>query len=114
MLPAARRLRHRAEFTDAVRQGQRAGVPGLVAHLLLTPTETPVRVGFVVGRTVGPAVVRNRVRRRLRHLMAARLDRLPDGSLLVVRATPAASTATSADLGAALDRLLDRIAPVPA
>lgn len=114
MLPAARRLRHRAEFTDAVRQGQRAGVPGLVAHVLVTPSRDPLRVGFVVGRAVGPAVVRNRVRRRLRHLMASRLDRLPDGSLLVIRATPASARSTSADLGTALDRLLERVTPVPA
>jgi ribonuclease P protein component len=84
----------------------------LVAHLLVTSADTPGQAGFVVGRAVGPAVTRNRVRRRLRHLVAARLDRLPTGSLLVIRATPAAATASSADLGTALDRLLDRVAPV--
>ncbi len=114
MLPAARRLRHRAEFTDAVKQGQRAGGPGLVAHLLITPSPMPGRVGFVVGRGVGPAVVRNRVRRRLRHLAADRLTRLPAGTLLVLRATPASAEASSADLGAAMDRALDRIVGVPA
>jgi ribonuclease P protein component len=97
-----------------VRQGQRAGGSGLVAHLLITPSPAPARVGFVVGRGVGPAVVRNRVRRRLRHLVADRLTRLPDGTLLVLRATAASSEASSSELGAAMDRVLDRILPVPA
>jgi ribonuclease P protein component len=114
VLPAARRLRHRAEFSDAVRLGQRAGSPGLVAHLLITPRAVPARVGFVVGRGVGPAVVRNRVRRRMRHLVADRLTRLPAGALLVIRATPASADASSADLGVALDRVFDRVLPVPA
>jgi ribonuclease P protein component len=68
--------------------------------------EGAARVGFVVGRAVGPAVVRNRVRRRLRALMRERLSTLPSGSLLVVRAAPAAATAGSAGLAADLDRAL--------
>jgi len=69
----------------------------------------PCRVGFVVSRAVGPAVTRNRVKRRLRHLVRARVDRLQDGSLLVVRALPASAGATFADLGAELDRCLARV-----
>jgi ribonuclease P protein component len=112
VLPAARRLRHRAEYSDAVRLGQRAGVRGLVAHLWLSGTLLPPRAGFVVGKVVGPAVVRNRVRRRLRHLVAVRLDRLPTGAVLIVRATSPAADVPSTDLAAALDRLLDRVVPV--
>jgi ribonuclease P protein component len=63
-------------------------------------------VGFVVSRTVGPAVVRNRVLRRLRHLMVARLALLPDGSRLVVRAFAPAAAAPSAALASALDKAL--------
>lgn len=63
-------------------------------------------MGFVVARSVGPSVVRNQVRRRLRHLMRDRLDAMPHGSLLVVRAAPAAATASSAGLAADLDSAL--------
>jgi ribonuclease P protein component len=112
VLPAARRLRHRAEFSEAVRQGRRAGARGLVIHLWSGDTALPAQVGFVVGKVVGPAVVRNRVRRRLRHLMADRLDKLPAGSLVVVRATSSAAAASHAELGAGLDRLLARVVPV--
>src|SRR5207342_760090 len=72
---------------------------------------TGSRVGFVVPRTVGPAVTRNRVRRRLRHLLRDRLDRLPAGTRLVIRVLPPAASATSATLGRAVDRALDRVLP---
>jgi ribonuclease P protein component len=70
----------------------------------------PARAGFVVSKAVGPAVVRNRVKRRLRHLVAARLDRLPEGAVLVVRALPPAAGATGADLARDLDSALARLA----
>ena len=72
------------------------------------PAATP-RVGFVVSKAVGNAVVRNRVRRRLRHLCAQRLDALPPGSVFVVRALPPAATADSALLGRELDAALKRL-----
>jgi len=78
---------------------------------------SPALVGFVVSRAVGPAVVRNRVKRRLRALVADRVGQLPAGLLLVVRANPAASTASgtalAADVDAALPRLLRAIDAVP-
>jgi ribonuclease P protein component len=63
-------------------------------------------VGFVVSRVVGGAVVRNKVRRRLRHLARGYLGSLPEGSLLVVRANPRAATARQADLAAELDLVI--------
>ena len=66
----------------------------------------PPQVGFVVSRAVGSAVTRNLVRRRLRHLAAAHLDRLPADTRVVVRALPRSTTATYAELGAALGRVV--------
>ena len=107
MLPAAARMRRRAEFSETVRGGGRAGRKLLTGHLLLRPgRDEPARVGFVVSRAVGTAVVRNRVRRRLRHLARGYLGSLPGGSLLVVRANPLAATARQPDLAADLDLVL--------
>ncbi|HXP19660.1 MAG TPA: ribonuclease P protein component [Streptosporangiaceae bacterium] len=107
MLPAAARMRRRLEFKAAVRDGSRVGRALLVGHLLVRQgTGEPARVGFVVSRAVGPAVVRNRVRRRLRHLVLGYLHSLPGGSLLVLRANPRAATASQADLAAELDLIL--------
>lgn len=72
------------------------------------------RAGFVVSKAVGNAVVRNRVKRRLRHLVRERLSQLPAGSLVVVRALPGAGDAgldeLARDLDAALQRLLGGVA----
>jgi ribonuclease P protein component len=75
--------------------------------------DPPVRVGLVVSRAVGNAVVRNRVKRRLRHLLRARLPELPAGSDVVVRALPPAATASSAELDIELARSLQRVGPRP-
>lgn len=72
-------------------------------------TGRPPRVGFVVPKAVGGAVVRNRTKRRLRALTAARLSGIPDGVDVVVRALPPAAAATSADLGRELETLLVRV-----
>ena len=74
-----------------------------------TTRPAPARIGLVVGKTVGPAVVRTRVKRRLRAVAAARVRTLPPGALVVLRAGPAAADATSADLAADLDRALAKL-----
>jgi ribonuclease P protein component len=111
VLAAVNRLRTSAEFTETVRRGRRAGRPLLSAHLLVTADDAPPRVGLVVSKAVGGSVVRHRVARRLRHLLRARIAGLPQGGRLVVRAAPAAATATSAALAADLDAVLGRVRP---
>jgi ribonuclease P protein component len=118
LLPASHRLSTATEFQLAVRKGRRAGGPLVVVHLVTTNVdkatngfsdEAPVRVGFVVSRAVGGAVIRNRVKRRLRDLMRERVAEVPPGTLLVVRAQPEAARASYRDLGEALDRCLRRV-----
>jgi ribonuclease P protein component len=113
VLPAPHRLRERAQFASAVRGSgsTRAGSRLLVVHATTADARTgrPPRVGFVVSKAVGGAVVRHRTKRRLRALVAARLDRLPLGADVVVRANPAAGAASSAELESALEPLWDKV-----
>lgn len=115
MLPAAARMRRPAEFAAAVRSGARAGSPMMTVHACRSSDHSDIRVGFVVTRAVGSAVVRNRLRRQLRHLMRARLAGLPGGLDLVVRANAAAvgrpSSALAPELDRALDKALRRVGP---
>jgi ribonuclease P protein component len=92
----------RDDFATAVRGGSRGATRRLVVHLARSEDERPALVGFVVSRAVGGAVERNQVKRRLRGLMRYRLEALDDGALVVVRALPAAGSASSADLDADL------------
>jgi ribonuclease P protein component len=113
VLPARHRLRERADFTTAVRGpgASRAGGRLIVVHANRTDAraELPPRVGFVVSKAVGNAVVRNRTKRRLRASVATRLDGIPAGYDLVVRANPAAAQATWAELDTAFGRQLEKV-----
>jgi ribonuclease P protein component len=110
VLAAAHRLRRSQEFAAAVRGGRRAARGAVVVHLCVpdsSETDRPFpRAGFVVSRAIGGAVVRNAVRRRLRHLVAERVDSLPQGTRLVVRALPEAANRSYAGLTADLDAAL--------
>jgi ribonuclease P protein component len=116
MLDRAHRLTTGREFAAAIRHGRRAGSSTVVLHLAVdagaiearrAPAPSP-RIGLVVGKAVGNAVVRNRVKRRLRHLVRDRLPLLPDGVTVVVRALPPSGGASSRRLAADLDRTLQR------
>jgi ribonuclease P protein component len=113
VLPGQTRMRSSDEFRRTLRSGRRAGGSVVSGALLLpvgpVPNDALPKVGFVVSRAVGSAVVRNRVKRRLRELMRRRIAWLPGGSLLVVRAHPAAAGARQADLVADLDLVIGRL-----
>jgi ribonuclease P protein component len=68
------------------------------------------RVGITVGRRVGNAVVRNRVKRRLREAIRSSFAKIHPGTDLVLIARPSAARAHYTDLASAVDSLLDRAA----
>ncbi|MDQ4052325.1 MAG: ribonuclease P protein component [Actinomycetota bacterium] len=112
MLPAVHRLRDGDVFRQAARSGRRAASRTLVVHLLWADEAAgpePVRVGFVVSKAVGNAVVRNRVKRRLRHLVREQVSLLPGVAAMVVRALPPSAAASSAELRADLGRCLEGV-----
>jgi ribonuclease P protein component len=116
VLPARHRLRSSADFAAVLQGARRAGGSRSGSRLLVVHANStdaragqPPRVGFVVSKAVGNAVVRNRTKRVLRHALAARLDRVPAGTDLVVRANPPAAGAASAELGADVDRLMGTV-----
>jgi ribonuclease P protein component len=111
VLDRQHRLTSPADFSTATRRGRRAGTRTLVVHLAADrPGDArDARVGLVVGKAVGSAVVRNRVKRRLRHLARERLTVLPAEALVVVRALPMASQATYDALGRDFDVALSRL-----
>ncbi len=111
MLPRTNRMRRSTDFRRAVRRGARTASATLVVHSIAEPVGADALIGLVVSRSVGNAVVRNRVKRRLRDAVRPHLERL--GPLLVViRAKPAAASADLALLSRDLDWCLSRIAGV--
>jgi ribonuclease P protein component len=93
-----------------MRQGVRAGRSCVVVHARRTDSP-PSRAGFIVSKAVGKAVVRNRVKRRLRHLTADALPHAPFSVDVVVRALPGADQGDlSNDFRSAFGACLDRLA----
>ena len=117
MLATEHRLRDSDAFRRTVRAGRRAGGAALVVHLSTPAPSAQVssaRVGLVVSKAVGNAVTRNRVKRRLRHVVKQHLSALPGGTELVVRALPRAADLSSAELDEELARCLTRAGRSPA
>jgi|SRR6516225_10052354 ribonuclease P protein component len=91
------RVRDLRTFRALRRAGRRGrSGPITVTALVDTAPEAGARMAFAVGRRVGPAVVRNRVRRRLRAI-AADLDLAPGAYL--VSAAPEAAGLDFGELG---------------
>jgi len=102
-------MRNSEDFSTTVRHGAKAGRTNLVVHVLPDASRhREPEVGFVVSRSIGSAVVRNRVKRRLRHVMRSHVQRLPIGCRVVVRALPPAAEAPAASLEADLEAALRR------
>lgn len=107
MLPADRRLRTERDWEALFREGY--GASGSLISLRIRPTPGSRRVGVSVGRRIGGAVVRNRVKRRLRGLAARLWNSLPEADIAIL-ARPGAAAATPTALYDALDGLLGQVA----
>jgi ribonuclease P protein component len=83
------RLRRRKDFAAAYRQGRAQGNQLLVIRVLSNGSSV-TRFGFVAGKAVGGAVVRNRVKRRLREA-ARRIDVQPGFDIVIGARKPAAT-----------------------
>lgn len=106
--PKARRLTQRSQYQSV----KRDGIARRGKHLMLAmlPLENcgPWRVGFITSRRLGGAVVRNRVRRRLREIVRRHQHELQEGFWFVLVARGEAGTATYSVLEHELLRLAGR------
>lgn len=86
------RLKRRGEFLAAARAASRAA-PCVVVQMRKRGDEDPARVGFTVTKKLGNAVVRNRIRRRIKEAVRLALpDRVRPGRDYVFIGRPEAKT----------------------
>ncbi len=99
------RLSNKGEFAAVYNEG-RSWANDLVALRVLPNSLGSSRCGFAVGKRLGGAVVRNRVRRRLREIV--RQAPIENGWDMVLIARQNAVTADYGDLQQATEELLSR------
>ena len=102
MLNKANRLNKHGSFAYVYRKGKRIQEPDVV--LIFTSPAHCVRVGFSVSNKVGKAVVRNKVKRRLRSAVQNRLLSLR-GCQAIVLAKPSAADKSFEVLSGEVERL---------
>lgn len=104
-LGAANRLRHSHDFLLVQRQGTRFSTPHFVLYGLKLSESDPSRLGITASRRIGGAVVRNRLKRRVRECFRLSLRELvPRGTALVVIAREGAGALDGRELFAELER----------
>ena len=105
--PKSRRLTRSSEFERMKKEGRSQRGASLILSVL--PAQDPVpsagrmdrhsfRAGFVTSKRIGSAVVRNRVRRRLREIVRKHQPNLPGNFWIVTIARPKAARATYREL----------------
>jgi ribonuclease P protein component len=103
------RLKRRQDFVAAAK-GAFAAMPGMVVQMRDRRDDAPSRVGFTCTKKLGNAVVRNRIKRRLREIARLQLEALarPGHDYVLIGRAPSlmrAFTDLEHDLNSALKRL---------
>lgn len=95
------------QFESLQRSGQVRAHPLLLARFVANELGR-VRWGLATGKRLGGAVVRNRIRRRLREGMRAVLPRIDGGWDIMLIARPESAKANSKELHGAIVDLVGR------
>jgi len=106
--PKTKRLTLSSEFGRVKGQGTTERGRYLVVGSAKVKEERLFRAGFITPKHIGTAVVRNRIRRRLRDILRTHQTRVRAGLWLVVVARPYAANATYQQLKDEWLRLAER------
>jgi ribonuclease P protein component len=104
------RLNRHADFTRVQRYGLRFQTPHFVVYGLRFSDTEEIRLGMAVSRRIGSAVIRNRIKRRLREHFRLTLRRtLPSGTAIVIVASTGAGTLKTPDIADEIARATENV-----
>jgi ribonuclease P protein component len=109
-MPRAARLHQTAEFRRVRAEGRSWPGRYFTLAVLEGAEGGPSRIGFITTRQVGGAVVRNRIRRRLREIVRQSRPRFKSGCWIVLIARSAAGRARTGQMRDEWNRLAERAA----
>jgi len=99
----------RAEYDAVYREGQRRSSAQFAVFYRANGLERS-RFGISVKRALGGAVIRNRIRRRIREILRLNRSEMPSGWDIVIHPRSSVARAKFAPLAAELVRLLKSVA----
>lgn len=108
MLPKNARLTISADFARATKSGTRVTTENFVGYLYISPVTNNdhPKCGLIVNKGVGGSVARHTLARKVRHAVAPQLTKLPNGSLLVIRALAKNKVETT---GVEVEKLVNKL-----
>jgi len=106
--PKRVRLLRPADFRRVYEGGTKVSTPYFAAFCLRRGGTEGPRVGFTAPRSLGKAVVRNRIKRRMREAVRRRLFRLEPEWDIVFNPRRSVLTAPMEDLAREVERLFSR------
>ncbi|HEY8628190.1 MAG TPA: ribonuclease P protein component [Gaiellaceae bacterium] len=108
------RLSRSRDFDAVYRQGRSVSTRFLILYWFAREGPADPRLGIAIPKKVGGAVVRNKLKRQLKEIWAARLERIPPTSDYVLVARPGLPEAAEARgfewLGERVDEVLGKSA----
>ena len=104
--PRSARLLRRGEFERVYREGRRRSSKQFVVFARRTEPDAPARFGTSVKKAVGGAVVRNRIRRRVREIVRLHRSEVPPGWDIVIHPRATVAKAEFAALATELMNLI--------
>lgn len=102
------RLKSRVDFQAVYARGKSVANRAAVLYVLERRDPSPSRIGFAAGKKLGKAVVRNRVKRRIKEAVRTSWSRVRPGLLLVIIARQGAMDMPFQQLQGRVVELLDR------
>lgn len=101
-------MKSRLDFQAVYTKGRSVANRAAVLYVLPQKPVGPARVGFAAGKKLGKAVVRNRVKRRVKAAVQKLWSRVRSGVLLVVVARQASKDMVFSELEAKVHELFER------
>ncbi len=107
MLKRINRLKKRYQFNYVYKSGEHFSGDHMVLYVVSSKTKS-IKVGLAVTKKIGKAVVRNKVRRRLRELLKKQVPALKQNYNIIVVARDNITSASFETLSNELSKLLKK------
>lgn len=102
------RLKKNNDFQHVFKKGQSTANRQFVVYVLKMPERAENRLGLSVSKKIGNAVVRNRIKRKVREVFRQLNGRLEQGHDFIIIARQPAADMTFAEIESSLQHVLKR------